>query len=314
MTAPSLDPEFAHLATFDTGPESVGDLVAIRAGIAEFFQAPPPIDGVLARTFRVGSEPQVVVETYVPTGAHPRPALLWFHGGGYLFGSAAMDGVRLQAWAGRLGCFVGSVEYRLAPDHPFPGAHDDAVQTLEWLIASAGELGVDSRRIVVGGASAGAGIAAGLALAARDRELPLAGQLLFYPMIDDRQATSSSQWDAPVWSQAASSLAWSSYLGSSSGGDVPIYAAPARAERLEGLAPSMVVVGGADRFFDEDVDYAARLTRAGVPTDLRVYAGAPHGFDLVAPDSVVAGAALADAESWLTKTFRTGPTVLGSDQ
>ena len=190
------------------------------------------------------------------------------------------------------------MDYRLAPDHPFPAAHDDAVQTLEWVMASAGSLDVDPARIVVGGASAGGGLAAGVALAARDRGIDLRGQLLLYPMLDDRQVTPSSSWNAPVWSRTANEYGWRCYVGDL-GVEVPAYAAAARATDLAGLAPAMVVIGGADRFVDEDLDYASRLTHAGVPTDVRVLAGAPHGFDLIVPDSPVSIAAVAEAERWL---------------
>jgi acetyl esterase/lipase len=303
MTMPPLDDEFAHLADFDFGLRSEADLAQIRSMIAQVIEPPPPIDGVVARRVTVGTDPEVVVETYTPEDGDLRSALLWFHGGGYLFGSAAMDGPRLQGWAKRFGCLVASVEYSLAPEHPFPRAHHEALQALDWLTRSADELGVDARRIGVGGASAGGGIAAGLALAARDRGMPIAGQLLFYPMIDDRQMTPSSQWDAPVWSQAANTLGWSAYLGEHHDRAVPGYAAPARAERVDGLPPTMVIVGGADRFHDEDLEYAVRLTHSGVPTEIRVYAGTPHGFDLVAPDSTVSRAALSEAERWLAKTL-----------
>jgi acetyl esterase/lipase len=302
MTVPTLDPEFAHLADFDFGLSSEQDVAGIRDAIAASIPPPPAIDGVVARTVTVGTAPPVVVETYTREGDEPRPALLWFHGGGYLFGTPAMDGVRLQDWAGRLGCFVASVAYRVAPEHPFPAAHDDGMHALDWLIGSSAELGVDPERIVVGGASAGGGLAAGVALAARDRRVSLAGQLLFYPMIDERQETRSSQWTAPVWSQAANALGWRAYLGARSSGEVPAYAAPARADRVDGLAPALIIVGGADRFFDEDLEYAMRLTHAGVPTETRVYAGTPHGFDLIAPESTVSRTAVADAEHWLATT------------
>ncbi len=300
MTAPSLDPAFAHLADFDIGIGSgSADLSAIRSAIVELVPPPPTDDTVRGRSVRIGSEPEVLIETFRPDGPGPRPAVLWFHGGGYVIGSAAMDGLRLQAWAKKYDCFVASVEYRLAPEDPFPAAHADAVQALDWLVGSATDLGVDADRIVVAGASAGGGLAAGVALAARDRGIGLAGQLLFYPMLDDRQETPSSQWDAIVWSPSANEFAWRSYLGSSYGGDVSDYAAPARTSSYEGLPPTIILVGGADGFFDEDLAYAANLTRAGVPTDVRVYAGAPHGFDLVAPESTVAATAAAEAEQWL---------------
>lgn len=144
----------------------------------------------------------------------------------------------------------------------------------------------------------GGGYVMGVALAARDRGIDLGGQLLLYPMLDDRQVTPSSSWNAPVWSRTANEYGWQCYVGDL-GVEVPAYAAAARATDLAGLAPAMVVIGGADRFVDEDLDYASRLTHAGVPTDVRVLAGAPHGFDLLVPDSPVSIAAVAEAERWL---------------
>ncbi len=258
---------------------------------------------MLAEHVHVGPEPEVPIETFRPRDGGPHPALVWFHGGGYVIGAASMDGLRLQSWAERFGCFVASVDYRLAPEHPFPAAHDDAMAALDWVLRSANDLGVDPERVIVGGASAGAGLAAGVALAARDRGLALAGQLLFYPMLDDRQQTPSSRWPAAVWSPAANEFGWRSYLGDAYGGDVSEYAAPSRTTSHEGLPPTIVLVGGADGFFDEDLAYAADLTRAGVPTDVRVYAGAPHGFDQVAPESSVAARATGDAEQWLMQVL-----------
>jgi len=307
VTIPALDPAFAHLADFDIGIGSpTVDLPAIRAAITEMIPPPPPVDGIRTDRLRVGTNPAVSVEIFQPEGAGPHPALLWFHGGGYLIGSAAMDSARLQAWAERFDCFVASVEYRLAPEDPYPAAHIDAMQALDWLIGSAQGLRVDPDRIVVGGASAGGGLAAGVALAARDRELPLAGQLLFYPMLDDRQQTPSSRWDAVVWSPAANEFGWRSYLGAAYGGEVADYAAPARTRSYDRLPPTLIIVGGADGFFDEDLAYAASLTRAGVPTEVHVHAGAPHGFDLVAPESTVAAVAAAQAESWLGPVLARG--------
>ncbi len=304
MSSPPLTPELAHLADLDVGFGSGAiDLAGIRSLLAGLELAPPPVAEVVTGRVIVRDDPELAVETYVPAGSPATvgglPGLIWFHGGGYVIGSAAMDAPRLQQWSELLGCVVVSVDYRLAPEAPFPAAHDDAVAALEWMIESAGALGVDPDRIVIGGASAGGGLCASLGLAARDRGVPLAGQLLFYPMLDDRQQTPSSRWDAAVWPPAANEFGWRAYLGAQYGGVVSAYAAPARADDLAGLAPTLLLVGGADGFFDEDVDYAVRLTRAGVATDVRIFAGAPHGFDLMAPDSAVARAAVAEAESWL---------------
>jgi acetyl esterase/lipase len=304
MTTPSLDPELAFLADLDVGFGRTDiDVGAIRTMLGELLQTPPPPPGVEAGQHLVRHDPPLVVETFAPAEGGNRPCVLWFHGGGFLIGSAAMDAARLQEWTTTLGCVTVSVEYRLAPEHPYPAAHDDAVAALEWVIQSADALGVDTGRIVVGGASAGGGLAAATVLAARDRGLPLAGQLLLYPMLDDRQQTPSSRWEAPVWPPAANQFGWRAYLGSRYGQEVPAYAAPARCAQFEDLPPTLLVVGGADGFFDEDLDYVNRLTHAGVLTDLLVLAGAPHGFDMMAPDARATADTAAAVGHWLATLF-----------
>ncbi len=310
MYQPPLDPELAHLAELDIGfGDEIGDLADIRASIDALLGDPPPRRGVIGDRFLVREDPRLELHTFAPTTDRPHPCLLWLHGGGYVMGSPLIDAARMQQWAAELDCVTVSVDYRLAPEHPFPAAHDDARAALEWVLATAEVLGIDRDRVVVGGASAGGGLAAALALAARDLGLALAGQLLFYPMLDDRQCTESSQWETAVWSPRHNAFGWSAYLGPLTGGAVPPHAAPARAEDLRGLAPALVIVGGADGFLDEDVSYATALTHAGVPADLRVVAGAPHGFDLMAPDAAASRTATQLAATWLASTFRTaGPT------
>ncbi|MCO1653808.1 alpha/beta hydrolase [Pseudonocardia humida] len=210
----------------------------------------------------------------------PAPALLWIHGGGLVIGSAAMDDDFCRRVARELGVVVASVEYRLAPEHPFPAPLHDCYAGLEWL---AGQPGVDPRRIAVGGASAGGGLAAALALLARERgEIHPAFQLLVYPMLDDRTVS-----DPPgvagrlrMWNAAANRFGWRSYLGAATAGEVPPLAAPARAEDLTGLPPAWIGVGTLDLFLDEDRAYARRLGEAGVPVELHEVPGAYHGFDM----------------------------------
>ncbi len=221
-----------------------------------------------------------------------QPVLLWLHGGGYLLGTLESDYLLCSRIARDLQCAVLAVDYRLAPEHPFPAALDDAHAALQWLRTQAGALGIDPARIAIGGASAGAGLAAGLALLNRDRggATPLL-QLLIYPMLDDRNETPSSReiTDARVWDRTKNLYAWRCYLGSSSGGDtVSPYAAPARAADLHGLPPTYLAVGALDLFVDEDVAYAARLLQAGVPTELQVYPGAFHSFDGAVPSAPIA--------------------------
>jgi len=212
-----------------------------------------------------------------------------------------MNDLRFDRWCTDLGCVGASVEYRLAPEAKYPAAIEDCYAGLAWMHANADALGVDRGCIGIGGESAGGGLAAALGLLARDRaELPVAFQLLIYPMIDDRQITESSQWPDPIWPPNANTYGWSAYLGAQKGADdVPIYAAPARATDLAGLPPTLISVGAIDGFSDEDIDYAVRLRHAGVPVELHVYPGAPHGFDSFAPETATARRANHDMAEWL---------------
>ena len=235
------------------------------------------------------------------------PCVYSMHGGGYVIGSYAMDDPRFDAWCPKLG-FVGvSVEYRLAPETAYPGPLEDCYLGLKWTYEHAAELGIDPQRIGIMGISAGGGLAAALALLARERgEVPIAFQLLDSPMLDDRQVTPSSRQDGlAVWSRGSNTFGWKSYLGDLYGrDDVPSTAAPARATDLSGLPPALVTVGAVDGFRDEDIDYALRLNQAGVPTELHVYPGVCHGFNLMAPEAPVTKQCLRDMEDWLTRQFR----------
>jgi triacylglycerol lipase len=198
-----------------------------------------------------------------------------------------------------------SVDYRLAPEHPFPAPLEDCYAGLAWTAAHADELGIDRERIVIVGQSAGGGLAAGLALLVRDRaEIPLCYQLLIYPMIDDRNTSTSSQLVTKVWTREANLLGWRCYLGHEPGvGDVSPYAAAARAEDLRGLAPAFIGVGTLDVFRDENIEYAQRLLAAGVPTELHVYPGAPHGFEGLAPQAAVSQQFLRDITDALRRAM-----------
>ena len=196
------------------------------------------------------------------------PCIYSIHGGGYILGSYDMDDVRFDRYCTMFPCVGVSVEYRLAPETPYPGPLDDCYAGLQWTVEHSDELGIDRDRIGIAGISAGGGLTAALALLARDRgEIPLTFQLLECPMIDDRQATSSSQLDGlPIWSRESNEFGWRSYLGDLYGrDDIPAYAAAARADDLTGLPPALVIVGGADGFRDEDIHYAMRLNQSSVP-------------------------------------------------
>lgn len=220
---------------------------------------------------------------FVPdTAARPMPAILWIHGGGFVIGSPAQDDALSTTFARELGVTVVAPAYRLAPEHPFPAALDDLYATLKWLHANAEALNVRPDRIAIAGASAGGGLAAGLTLLARYRkEIPVAFQLLVYPMLDDRTVNRTIDGtNHRLWTAESNRFGWTSYLGREPGGaDVPAYAAPARAESLAGLPPTWIGVGTFDLFHDEDVAYAKRLEAAGVPVELEIVPGVFHGFD-----------------------------------
>jgi acetyl esterase/lipase len=240
------------------------------------------------------TEGAVRVRFYRPAQARgPLPALLWMHGGGYVIGAPEQDEAVMAEIAGDLGVVVASVNYRVAPEHPFPAPLDDCAWALGWLVHEAAALGVCPDRVAAGGASAGAGLAAALAQRAQDEGLPVAFQLLLYPMLDDRTVTRTdlNTQDHRIWSQTSNRLGWTSYLGQSPGAEhTPPYAVPARREGLSGLPPAWIGVGTLDLFHDEDVAYAQRLTDAGVPVELLVVPGAYHGFDGVQGGAAVSRA------------------------
>jgi acetyl esterase/lipase len=267
----------------------------------------PPVEGVTGQDrFVPGSQggTDVRVRVYRPND-QPRtlPALYWIHGGGYVMGDIEQDDRLMKQLVNRIGCVAVSVEYRLAPEHPFPAPVEDCYAGLQWLSRHAAELGVEPSRVAIGGASGGGGLAAGLALLARDRgEVPVAFQLLVYPMIDDRNVTPASYaiTDPRIWNRESNRLGWKAYLGREGGGpDVSPYAAAARATDLTNLPPAYIPVGALDLFVDENIEYAQRLVQAGVPTELHVYPGAFHGFDLFAPSARVSKQFKADRDQAL---------------
>jgi acetyl esterase/lipase len=225
-------------------------------------------------------------------------AIVWMHGGGLMMGSPDWDQPFLDRLVAMTGCVAVSVDYRLAPETPFPGPVDDCFVVLEHVCR-------DTERVAIGGSSAGAGLAAACALRARDEGLALAHQHLIYPMLDDRQVTASSQWDRlAIWPRELNTFAWQCYLGPLYGSDdVAGYAAPARASDLRGVAPAYLHVGGMDGFVEEDVDYARRLMAAGVSVELHVLPDVPHAFDLVAPEAAVTKRATALSDAALARVL-----------
>jgi acetyl esterase/lipase len=211
----------------------------------------------------------------------PGPALLWIHGGGYVIGNAKQDDRLCRRFAREVGVTVAAVDYRLAPEHPYPVPLEDCYAALTWLAALPA---VDPARVAIGGVSAGGGLAAALALLARDRgEITPALQLLAYPMLDDRSASRPESPNYRLWSPKSNRFGWAAYLGNAD----PNVAVPARHADLSGLPRAWIGVGTHDLFHDENLAYAKRLTAAGVPCDVEVVPGAFHGFDQVVPKAGV---------------------------
>ena len=303
-----IDPEVAEaLVALDLrlGELSNERLQSIRDRLSAV-PLPALSDAVERRDHAVPERPPVSVRVHRDKQASGQlPCIYWMHGGGLILGRNGGDDPRFDRWCPRLGCVGVSVEYALAPETQYPGPLEDCYAGLKWVHAHAAELGIDATRIGIGGASAGAGLAAGLALLARDRgDIQVAFQALIYPMIDDRQITVSSQWNDPVWPPSANRFGWDSYLGDLKGDDVPSYAAAARATDLRGLPPTFISVGALDVFADEDIDYANRLRHAGVPVEMHVYPGAPHGFDGLTPGTTIAKRANRDILEWLANQLQ----------
>jgi acetyl esterase/lipase len=313
----TIDPEIAAalaaspIGAIDFGSWDLESVPQMRAAMENMPRPELPPSPVEPRDVVVGETPdghRPTVRVYDPDGGgRARPCLYWIHGGGYLFGTALMREPRLERWCTDLGCVVVSVEYRLAPENAYPVPLDDCYAGLAWTTAHADELGIDLGSVTIAGASAGGGLAAALTLLARDRgEHAVAFQLLIYPMIDDRFITASSEFArAPVWNRGANQLGWRAYLGKEPGGDdVPAYAAPARATDLSGLPPTFISVGTLDVFRDEDIEYARRLLAADVPTELHVYPGAPHGFEMIVPTAGVSQQCQRDIDAALRRAMR----------
>lgn len=265
-------------------------------------------DHVVAGT---AERPDLLVTVLRPHQPVPGAAGIYnIHGGGMMLDERFSDLPRLVSMVEDLGCVAVTVEYRLAPEHPHPAPAEDCYAGMVWMAEHSTELGFDAARLLVIGGSAGGGLAAAMALMARDRGGPeLAGQLLLCPMIDDRNDSPSTIRfaDSGSWTRSSNALGWRSLLGEAPADlPVPAYAAPARASDLTGLPPAFIEVGELEIFLDEDVDYCRRLWQAGVPAELHVWGGAYHGFDRIAPDSEVSRAALAARSSWIRRTLRTG--------
>lgn len=314
---PWIDPELAEALArvprhaLPGGFLDFDDLPASRARAAALRPPMPASESVAVEDRQIpGSTAgsRLRLRVYRPKDQHrPLPLLYWIHGGGMVMGSPDGDDVRLSMFVDQVPCVATSIDYRLAPEHPHPTPVEDCYAGLVWVAGNAEALGIRSGQIAIGGASAGAGLAAGTALLARDRgDPPLAFQLLVYPMIDDRNTTPSSHevTSLGVWDRDTNVKGWKALLGAdAAGAQVSPYAAPSRSTDLTGLPPTYIDVGTADLFRDEDIEFAQRLMQSGVPTELRVYPGAFHGFEGYAPSARVTQAAWAGRIAALSRAF-----------
>jgi acetyl esterase/lipase len=300
----SLDPELrAALVTFPSVGDITGDVVNARQAISEqlaAFQGPPSENVTIENRHIPGpaGAPEVLVRLYTPkVRQQALPALLWIHGGGFIIGSPLQDDAFCQRLVEEIGCVIVSVDWRLAPENPFPAGVEDCYAALTWMVASASELLIDPDRVAVAGNSAGGGVTAGVVLLARDRGGPkIAFQMPLYGCLDDRHITPSSTsiTDERVWNTPTSKKAWQLYLAGSDENNISPYAAPARATDLSNLPPAYICIGEVDLMRDENIEYATRLMRAGVSTELHVYPGAFHGFDVMVPTAQVSQRAVSE--------------------
>jgi acetyl esterase/lipase len=293
--AMKLDPEIAEGVTLfpALNLRDVHAARSIRALMREAANIPRPTDDRITeleeRIPGPDSESTIPIRIYTPKEREGLlPGLVFFHGGGFVMGDLDSTHPRCLRLSSDGEAIVVSVDYRLAPEHPFPAGIEDCYAALQWTADHASSIGVDPQKIAVGGVSAGGCLAAGVALMARDRKGPTIGfQLLIYPVLDDRLSTSSMRngADYPIWNSRNCSDMWHHYLGGSHEVISP-YAAPARAKSLSKLPPAYIAIAEYDPLRDEALQYAMRLLQSGVPVELHQYAGTVHGFDGLLPSQV----------------------------
>lgn len=241
-----------------------------------------------------GDGGEMLVKIYEPIERNrdKLPAMLWIHGGGFVMGHPDMDDLLCERFVQTANCVVVSVDYRLAPEHPYPAAIEDCYAGLVWMTAEAPSLGIDVKRVAIAGASGGGGLTAALALMARDKGGPsIIFQMPLYPMLDNRNETPSSYeiTDAhATWSRSNNLTAWRMYLGEEKDtNELSPYAVPSRADNLAGLPPTYTCIGQLDLFRDETFDYVTRLAQAGVDVEMNLYPGSFHCFEVFVPEAEV---------------------------
>jgi acetyl esterase len=286
----AFDPEIAAAIPMLPDMRDV-DVTSQRQTMSELFAQLPPADttGLIIEDRTVpgaAGDPDVPIRIYRPVGDYSPAAIYDVHGGGFTVGDLELNHRTNVTLAQELRVVVVAVDYRLAPETPFPGPLEDVYAGLTWMANHSDELGIDARRIVIHGGSAGGGLCAGLALLARDRGGPhIAFQFLSIPELDDRLLTGSmiAFTETPLFNRPLAEISWDCYLGPNRAGgdDVSIYAAPARAIDLSRLPPAYISVMQFDPLRDEGIEYAQALLAAGVSVELHLYPGTFHGSALV---------------------------------
>jgi acetyl esterase/lipase len=238
--------------------------------------------------------------------AEGNPGIYWIHGGGMIAGNRFTGTLIPAEWVDKLNAVCVSVEYRYAPEYPGPIPVEDCYAGLEWVEKNAASLGIDPKKLIIAGQSAGGGLAAGTSLLIRDRGGPaLLAQVLICPMLDDRNTSVSSKQyvTGGPWTKASNNLGWNCLLGDRT--DISIYEAPARATDLSRLPPAFLDVGSAEIFRDEDVAFASLLWASGVQAELHVWPGGFHGFDMLAPTAALSQAAIKTRTAWIGRLLST---------
>lgn len=315
LAAPPLDPESAAALALqmlgDPSPITADDIEHKRVEEAAAAEATLTVldrRGLVRTDHRVQSFDGVEITMSVlhrKDRIRTSPLIYYVHGGGMMLGNRWSGADAFLDWIDRYNAVIATIEYRLAPEHPFPTPQEDCYAGLLWLEDNAGALGLNVETGLIAGISAGGGIAAAVTLMARDRGGPrIGGQLLLAPMLDDRNATvSTRQFPTGLWNAMENELGWRSLLGDLYGtDDVPAHAAPARAEHLGGLPPAFVEAGSAEVFRDEAVEYASRIWAAGGQAELHVWAGGFHGFQTLTHTSISRGS-LATLHSWMDRAL-----------
>jgi acetyl esterase len=305
---PELLPGLEMFPELDLRPEY---LQAIRESSSQM-RTPAVVDDVLSVTDEIIAGPDanpLLLRIYRPKSANRSlPVLLWIHGGGYILGSIDDDDDLCMRFVKEAGCLVVSVDYRLAPEHPYPAPIEDCYTALKWIADHKESLNIDENRIGVAGASAGGGLTAALTLLARDRQYPsICFQMPLYPMIDDRNNTPSTNeiTQGFVWNQKTNEAGWKMYLGELYGTDhVPAYAAPARSEDYSNLPYTYTCVGQLDPFRDETLTYVTKLAQAGVDVEFHLYPGAYHGFEGLNPTAAISISAINEYIQAVKKGFK----------